>query len=58
VFLTLVGGGAFGNESEWIMEAIKRSLKIYKAWDLDVAIVSYRKSNPALQALAEEFSQK
>lgn len=45
LFLTLLGGGAFGNETNWIFEAIQRALNLYKHVDLDVAIVSYRSSN-------------
>jgi hypothetical protein len=56
VFLTLVGGGAFGNEPEWILGAIKRALNLYQHWSLNVAIVSRGTSNPSIQHLAEEFS--
>jgi hypothetical protein len=56
VFLTLVGGGAFGNEPEWILSAIKRALNLYQQWSLNVAIVSRGTSNPSIQHLAEEFS--
>jgi hypothetical protein len=41
VFLTLVGGGAFGNEYSWIFAALKRALAQFSNWPLDVAIVSY-----------------
>jgi hypothetical protein len=41
LFLTLLGGGAFGNEAAWIVEGIQRALTLYKDVDLDVAIVSY-----------------
>ena len=54
-FLTLLGGGAFGNQPEWIMDALRRALRLYAAWDLEVAIVSYRSHNPGLQALVEQF---
>lgn len=56
VFLTLVGGGAFGNETEWIMQAIERALKLYASWNLDVAIVSYGSSKPVVQELARKFA--
>jgi len=36
VYLTLIGGGAFGNETEWIINAISRSLVCYKHVGLDV----------------------
>ena len=35
LFLTLLGGGAFGNETSWIMESIARALELYKNIDLD-----------------------
>jgi len=51
LFLTLLGGGAFGNDIRWIIDGIQRALSIYKDVDLDVAIVSYRSSNPDVQQL-------
>ena len=51
VFLTLVGGGMFGNETAWIVEGLHRALNLYKQAALDVAIVSYRASNPDIQHL-------
>ena len=44
VFLTLLGGGVFGNEETWILAAIARALAIVGQADLDVAIVSYGRS--------------
>jgi len=41
LFLTLLGGGAFGNEPDWIIGGIRRALNLYKHANLDVAIVSY-----------------
>ena len=55
VFLTLVGGGAFGNDSSWIISAIKRSLTLYKRSDLDVVIVSHGYSNSHVQELVRQF---
>ncbi len=51
LFLTLLGGGVFGNDFQWIHDAIERSAKIYQNVDLDVAIVSYGRSNPELASL-------
>ncbi len=45
VFLTFVGGGAFGNPDIWITGAIQRALEIYKNYDVDVALVSYGRSS-------------
>lgn len=43
VFLTLVGGGVFGNDMEWIVHAIDRAVRIMESDALDVRIVSYRR---------------
>lgn len=52
VFLTLLGGGVFGNRLEWIVAAISRALELYNDKGLDVVIVSYSRPNPALKALS------
>jgi hypothetical protein len=51
LYLTRVGGGAFDNKTEWIINALQRSLDLYKYVDLDVAIVSYRYSDYHTQQL-------
>jgi len=51
VFLTLVGGGAFGNPQAWILAAIARAVRLYADTPLDVAIVSHRSSNAAVREL-------
>jgi hypothetical protein len=50
VYLTLVGGGAFGNQDSWIFAAIERALRLFENTPLDVAIVSYGQSNWQLQS--------
>jgi hypothetical protein len=55
LFLTLLGGGAFGNETVWIMKAIYRALVLYRHVDLDVAIVSYGSSNRDIQRLINQY---
>jgi hypothetical protein len=55
LFLTLLGGGAFGNETEWILAAIRRAVEIYATADLDVAIVSYGSSRPYVQELIRDL---
>ncbi len=57
VFLTLLGGGAFGNESEWILAAIERSLKLFSQTRLEVAVVSYRASNPDVRKLLRSANE-
>ena len=51
VFLTLVGGGVFGNTTAWIVKSLHRALNLYKQAALDVAIVSYREPNLDIQHL-------
>ena len=53
VFLTLLGGGAFGNRMDWIVEAMRRSFDLYRHADLDVAIVSYGTSNSRIRELVQ-----
>jgi len=55
LFLTLLGGGAFGNQIDWIVAAIQRALNIYKNVELDVAIVSYGSSKPYIQKLVNQY---
>jgi hypothetical protein len=55
VFLTQFGGGAFGNESQWIHDAIRRALKKVVGVGLDVRFVSYGEPDRALERLAQEF---
>lgn len=54
VFLTLLGGGAFGNEVDWIIAGIQRALQLYRNAELDVAIVSYGSSNRHVQDLVDQ----
>ena len=56
LFLTLLGGGAFGNDTSWIIDSIARALHLYRDIDLDVAIVSYGSSKPSVQKLIESYS--
>ena len=57
VFLTLIGGGAFGNETNWIISAIRRALSHYKNVNLDIKIVSYGSSKECVQRLINQFSK-
>lgn len=41
LYLTLVGGGAFGNRKEWILDAIALAISKFKSTPLDVKIVSF-----------------
>ena len=52
VFLTSLGGGAFGNEEAWIQSAMSRSLELAAGWDLSVGLVSYSRPATFLKTLA------
>lgn len=55
VYLTLLGGGVFGNRDEWIIDAIDRAVTKYRDVDLDVAIVSYGRSKRAVKNLVSRI---
>lgn len=57
VFLTLLGGGAFGNPEGWIIAAIRRALLLYQNSGLSVMIVSHSRSNPRVVAMLDEVKQ-
>jgi hypothetical protein len=56
VFLTLLGGGVFGNDQKWIIDAIARSLALYSNSGLTIRIVSYGRSQPAVATLAAQYA--
>jgi hypothetical protein len=56
VLLTLLGGGAFGNDIDWILAAIRRALKLMARFDLDVRIISRSEPSRAVRELARRFS--
>ena len=41
IYLTKVGGGVFGNPSEWIEDSIRSALEKFKDYPLDVYLVHY-----------------
>ena len=51
LFLTLLGGGAFGNRMDWIVDAIERALNLMKESGIKVKIVSYHSPTPEIQGL-------
>lgn len=48
VYLTLVGGGAFGNEEYWIIESLQQAIRRFKNTPLEIKVVSYGQSNQNL----------
>ena len=55
VLLALLGGGAFGNESNWIFDAIRRSFGVVSSFNIDARIVSYGAPSCEIIDLAGEF---
>lgn len=55
VFLTRLGGGAFGNDFAWIDGAMARAIDLVRHRGLDVRIVSYGPIPQELNALAASF---
>lgn len=51
LFLTLLGGGAFGNRRAWIVDAIARAARLFARSGLDVRLVSFRAPSDALRGL-------
>ncbi|NMM50788.1 hypothetical protein [Marinigracilibium pacificum] len=56
VFLTLVGGGAFGNEIEWIIDSLSKALSKFKNTPLEIGIISYGSSNYNVRELIKGIS--
>jgi len=55
VFLTRLGGGAFGNENDWIHGAIERALQLFRNSPLDVRIVTYQEPSSSLTKVVQRF---
>ena len=60
VYLTALGGGAFGNELSWIVSAVRGALQKYSAQPIDVHLVHYFRGSihPDFIALKSEFDQQ
>lgn len=56
VLLTRLGGGAFGNEDNWIDAAIQRALQTVKRIDLDVRLVGNSAPSLATLQMVENFA--
>jgi hypothetical protein len=55
VLLTLLGGGAFGNEDDWIYAAMRRALALVSGFGLQVRLVSYGTPSGEILRLAKPF---
>ncbi|SNY58387.1 hypothetical protein SAMN06297280_3385 [Arsukibacterium tuosuense] len=56
VYLTLLGGGAFGNAVEWITSAMQSAITLFEQSGLDIRVVSYGRSKPEVNALVSHFA--
>ncbi len=56
VFLTLLGGGAFGNEPEWIADAVLRAPALVRHSGLDIQLVSYGRSSRIAQDIIARWN--
>jgi hypothetical protein len=55
VLLTFLGGGAFGNNDEWILGAMRRGFEQVLAFDLDARIVCYGAPSRTVLTLVKDF---
>jgi len=55
VYLTLVGGGAFGNDRTWIFESMKIAIHKFKRTPLELKIVNYGESNRSVRDFVDTF---
>jgi hypothetical protein len=55
IFLTLLGGGAFGNDEDWIFKAVTRALDLFRDIDLSVSVVSFGKSNREVASFVRRY---
>jgi hypothetical protein len=51
LYLTLIGGGAFGNPADWVLAALGRAQLLYATESLDVHVVSYGSRRADVDAL-------
>jgi hypothetical protein len=58
LFLTTLGGGAFGNKKTWILDSIRRALDLYRQHNLEVYIVSYGSADPDVLMMIENFNRQ
>ena len=56
MLLTMLGGGAFGNDPDWICAAMQRAIEQVVGHGLDIVLVSYGEPSTALQQWAAQLS--
>jgi len=57
IFLTLVGGGAFGNRSRWINDAIVHCCTKFKNLDLEVYLVCYGRVDVGVKRMEAQLRE-
>lgn len=57
VYLTMVGGGVFGNPVEWILQAMERALQCVEGHSLDVVQVCYRTIPSQVAQTIQQFNE-
>lgn len=55
VFLTCLGGGVFGNEMKWIINAMKKAFAIFNDTGLEIKIVVFGYIEPEIRDLAASY---
>ena len=55
LYLTLVGGGAFGNPNGWIADSIVQALNKYRYGGLEIRFISYGKSNQLVKDIIKRL---
>jgi hypothetical protein len=58
VYLTLLGGGAFGNQTPWILAALRRALGTYENFELEIGLVSYGSSKAEIREFVATFDER
>jgi hypothetical protein len=57
VFLTCLGGGAFGNDLDWILDALRYALELFRNYGLHVYLVTHKTPvDSHLEELEREFA--
>ncbi|MCB1313416.1 MAG: hypothetical protein KDK53_16325 [Maritimibacter sp.] len=56
LFLTMLGGGAFGNDAGWIGDAVVRALDAVRDTGLDISLVSYGKSSSLARNIVSRWA--
>ncbi|EGD83102.1 hypothetical protein PTSG_12068 [Salpingoeca rosetta] len=58
VFLTLIGGGAYGNDTASIVRAAARAIALHQDFDIEVYVVHYLGVSESIRALLDDELEK